>query len=113
LRRFTLSRKGRIMSSDSCIEESSGGCTIKVEVSPGAKRTEVGTLNMWRGTLHIRVAAEPERGKANDELTAFLSERLSVEPSAIRIVKGARSRKKTVFVRLSAEETKKRLGILS
>jgi uncharacterized protein (TIGR00251 family) len=101
------------MSSDSCIDESAGGCTIKVEVSPGAKRTEVGAVNRWRGTLQVRVAAEPKQGKANDELMEFLSERLSVEPSAIRIVKGARSRKKTVFVRLPAEETKKRLGILS
>jgi uncharacterized protein (TIGR00251 family) len=101
------------MPSDSCIRESAGGCTVKIEVSPSAKQTEVGTVNMWRGTLQVRVAAEPKQGKANDELMAFLSERLSVEPGDIRIVKGARSRKKTVFVRLPAQEAKKRLGILS
>ncbi|MDH3365683.1 MAG: DUF167 domain-containing protein [Thermoplasmata archaeon] len=100
------------MPSDSYIRESTGGCVIDVDVSPGAKKTEVVAVNEWRGSLQVRVAAEPKRGKANDELLRFLSERLSLGPNAIRIVKGARSRIKTVFVRLSAEEAKKRLGPL-
>ena len=99
------------MSSLSFIDVSVGGCTIKIEVSAGAKRTEIGSVNTWRGRLQMRVAAEPERGKANEEIISFLCKTLAIEPSAIRITKGARSRRKTVFVGLTVEETKKRLGL--
>ncbi len=52
------------------------GCTITIEVTPGAAKSELAGTNRWRGSLQVRIAAEPREGAANDELTRFLSEKL-------------------------------------
>lgn len=88
-----------------------GGCTLDVDVSPGAERTEISRVNEWRNTLQIRVAAAPEQGKANEELRRFLSEKLSLQMSDVQVVKGARSRHKTIFIGISPEEFDRRMGV--
>jgi uncharacterized protein YggU (UPF0235/DUF167 family) len=79
-----------------------------VTVSPGASRTElVGRHgDGWRA----RVAAPPERGRANDALGILLAEILDVPRNAIRVVGGASSRSKVVEVEgLDAAEVERRL----
>jgi uncharacterized protein len=50
------------------------------------------------GTWKIKVAASPEKGKANRALIEFLSEHLDVAKSRIRIMSGETSQVKRIHV---------------
>jgi uncharacterized protein (TIGR00251 family) len=64
------------------------------------------------GVLQVRVAAPPVKGKANKELTAFLSRALGVSKSSLAIVKGHTSRNKVITVAgLSQQDIINRLSI--
>ena len=52
--------------------------TVRVKVIPRSPRTEFAG-EMADGTLKVRVAAPPEKGKANDALCAFLAAHYSVD----------------------------------
>ena len=86
------------------------GCTITIEASPGADRTEIAGVNPWRGALQIRIAEDPRQGRANDELLQFLSEKLSLRKSSITFVKGVRSSLKVLYIPLSADRVRAILG---
>ncbi|MBA2615902.1 MAG: DUF167 domain-containing protein [Actinobacteria bacterium] len=82
---------------------------FSVVVSPGAGRTEVvGRLgDAWK----VRVAAPPERGRANAELAALLAEILGVPRRDVTVVAGGASRRKVVEVDgLEAGEAERRLS---
>lgn len=82
---------------------------LSVTVSPGAARSElVGPHgDGWRA----RVAAPPERGRANDELCRLLAEALGVPRASLRVVAGQGSRRKVIEVDgLKQEEIERRLG---
>jgi uncharacterized protein (TIGR00251 family) len=82
---------------------------ISVTVSPGAARTElVGKHgDGWRA----RVAAAPERGRANEALVRLLAEVLGVPRSSVHVVGGRGARSKVVEVDgLDAIEVERRLG---
>jgi uncharacterized protein (TIGR00251 family) len=72
------------------------GWLLAVHAQPGAKRTEISGLH--GDALKVRVAAPPAEGRANDELAAFVAEALGVPKKSVTVVKGARSRHKTVSV---------------
>ena len=83
---------------------------LSVRVHPGASRNEVAGFS--GGMLQIKIAAPPEKGRANRELTDLLSRLLGVRKSAISIVKGATGRNKLIAVEgLTAGEILKRLSI--
>ena len=65
-----------------------------MRVSPGARRSEVvGRLgDAWK----LRVRSTPERGRANDEVTALLAHTLRLPARDVRIVAGRASRDKLV-----------------
>ncbi|HET7171864.1 MAG TPA: DUF167 domain-containing protein [Gaiellales bacterium] len=69
---------------------------ISVRVSPGARRTEVAARygSGWR----VRVAAPPERGRANEALLLHLADLLGVPTAAVRVVAGPASRDKVVEI---------------
>lgn len=50
------------------------------------------------GALKVRIAAPPERGRANDELCALLARHFSVPVSAVEVVAGHTSTRKIVRV---------------
>lgn len=82
---------------------------VSVHVSPGAARTElVGRHgNGWRA----RVAAPPERGRANAALVALLAGALGVPRAAVVVVAGHTARRKVVEVAgVDAEEVERRLS---
>jgi uncharacterized protein len=81
---------------------------IQVTVSPGGRRTEV--VGRQGDGWKVRVAAAPERGRANEALVALLAEVLALPRDRIRIVSGHASRRKLVEIAdLDAEEVGRRL----
>jgi uncharacterized protein len=59
----------------------------------------------------VRVAAPPERGRANDALVLLLSSTLEVTKSSVRVVGGQRGRSKVVEVDgLELAEVERRLA---
>jgi uncharacterized protein YggU (UPF0235/DUF167 family) len=81
---------------------------IKVTVSPGAARTEL--VGRHGDGWKARVAAPPERGRANEALAELLARALEVPGSSIRIAGGRSGRAKVVEVaELEAVEVERRL----
>jgi len=86
------------------------GCEVTVEAVPGAKRTELSGINEWRSSLGIRLAAPASEGMANEALVEFLASILSVPSGSVRIIRGQRSRLKTVVLPVSPEVARSKLG---
>lgn len=71
-------------------------CRLDTKVVPGSSKTE---LVGWLGDcLKIKVAAPPEKGKANQAVVALLSQVLQVSADSIAIVKGSTSQRKVIEV---------------
>lgn len=69
---------------------------IQVKVVAGAANSAVAG---WLGDrLKLRINAQPERGKANAAVEALIADALELPDSAIRIVAGQTSARKTVEV---------------
>jgi len=81
---------------------------ISVTVSPGAARTEL--VGRHGDSWKARIAAPPERGRANDALVELLSSALDMPRSSVRIVSGLTAKAKVVEVDgLAAREAERRL----
>ena len=81
---------------------------LRLRVSPGAVRTELAGRHgdAWK----VRVAAAPERGRANDAVVKLLAARLGVPQGSVSVVSGTTSRDKVVELHgLDAAEVKRRL----
>lgn len=61
--------------------------TLRVKVIPRSARSEI-VGELADGTLKIKIAAVPEKGKANEELCRFLAGHYQVPKSAVTIVSG-------------------------
>ena len=72
---------------------------VRVKVIPRSAKTEVAG-ELADGTLKVRVAAPPEKGKANEELCRFLAECHGVAKSAVRVISGHTSARKLVRISL-------------
>lgn len=73
------------------------GTRFEVKVVPGASRSEV--AGPFGEGIRVRVAAPPERGRANEELRRVLAAALGVRPDDVEVVAGASAARKTVAVR--------------
>ena len=69
---------------------------IEVKVKPRSSRP--GVARGEGECLVVRVSSAPTAGKANRELCKLLAKHLGVDRSAVRIVKGSKSREKVVEV---------------
>jgi uncharacterized protein (TIGR00251 family) len=73
-----------------------GAITLAIHAQTGAKRSEV--CGVHDGSLRIRLAAPAVEGKANAALVTFLARAFAVPEHAVRLVRGARSRRKIVRI---------------
>jgi len=81
---------------------------LRIRVSPGARTTEL--VGRQGEAWKVRVAAPPERGRANDALLKLLAQRLGVPRSELELVAGGSGRDKIVELRgLGADEADRRL----
>ena len=69
---------------------------IDVYVQPRASRTEVS--GEYGGCIKIRLAAPPVDGAANAALIEFVAGRLHIAKSAVRVIRGAGARRKTLEI---------------
>lgn len=77
-----------------------GGVKVALRVTANASRTLIdGVLAAPDGArLKVRVAAQPERGKANAALLAVLAEAWGVPRRTLRLASGTATRDKTVLI---------------
>jgi len=75
------------------------------------KKTAVDGVH--HGHLKIRLAAPPIEGKANEALCRFLKEILKISRKDIAIVKGEKSRVKTVAIMQQTDPQAIRVALLS
>lgn len=71
---------------------------ISVKVIPKSVRNEIVEVQA-DGTWRVKVAAVPEKGKANAELCSFLAKEFGVGRSNVEVVSGLTSQRKVVVVR--------------
>ena len=70
--------------------------TITVQVQPNASQNKVARFK--EGVLHLRIAAPPIKGRANQELIKFLSGILVVSKSNLSITQGITSKRKIIAI---------------
>jgi len=69
---------------------------LKVYLQPKSSKNE--TVGPYRDGVKIKITAPPIEGKANKSLIQFLSKELGISPSQLEIIKGQRSREKTLSI---------------
>ena len=96
--------------SDLIIQEVNSSVVFKVKAVPGSSRTAVGGL--LDGMLKVKIAAPPEKGKANQCLIEFLAKELGVRKNAVSIVTGqTNSIKQVQVIGMSGQTLLKKLGL--
>jgi len=69
---------------------------LETKIVPGASRSEI--VGWLGNSLKIRVAAAPEKGKANKAVIKLLSQRLGLNEDCITIVHGSSSQRKVLQI---------------
>jgi uncharacterized protein (TIGR00251 family) len=81
---------------------------LQLRVAPGAARSAV--VGRHGAAWKVRVAAAPERGRANDALVDLLAGALGLARPDVRLVAGAAGRDKVVEIAgITTEEAERRL----
>jgi len=74
-----------------------GQVTFPVKIIPKSAGNAIVGM-MTDGTLKIRIAATPEKGKANDELKKFLAKDFETTKDKVEIISGATDSHKLVKI---------------
>lgn len=92
------------------IQTDAEGVIFAVKVVPGSSRTvRCGLLD---DMLKIKIAAPPEKGKANECLVAFLAKQLAIKKNNVHIVRGFSSSVKHIRVSgLTVQQVRERLHL--
>ena len=67
--------------------QAEGKLSLSIRVIPKSQRTQWAG-EMADGALKVKLAAVPEKGKANDELIRFLAEEFGLRRTQVEIVAG-------------------------
>jgi uncharacterized protein (TIGR00251 family) len=70
---------------------------LNIKVVPKSSRNQIVEVQA-DGTLRIKVAAAPEKGKANAALCDFLAKQFGVPRSSVEVVAGHASQRKQVVI---------------
>lgn len=82
---------------------------LRLRVSPGA--SSPGVVGRHGDAWKVRVAAAPERGKANDAVLALIADTLALPRTSVALVSGGGSRSKIVeLTGIEPDEIEKRLA---
>ena len=80
---------------------------MSVHIQPGAAKSEIAGLH--GDAIKIRISARPVEGAANAALVEFVATCLGVPRKAVKIVRGEKSRRKSVWVAIESDEAIRRL----
>jgi len=69
---------------------------LALRVQPGARRSAL--VGPYGGRLKVAVQAPPADGRANEALLRYLASCLDLRPGALRLIAGASSRDKSVWI---------------
>lgn len=69
---------------------------IKVKITANSRKNEI--VGWQSNVLKIKIAATPQKGKANKVLTSFLAKEWNIAKNNIKIVRGERSRLKVLDI---------------
>ena len=78
------------------IQQAGNAVIFSVKVVPRSSKTAVADL--LGGMLKIKLAAAPEKGKANESLVEFLADILGVKKNTVKITSGLTSPVKTIQI---------------
>src|SRR5258708_34685162 len=78
---------------------------VVFEATPPAGSSRRGVIGVSGDRLVVAINSHPDKGKANDELIEYLAREMRVPRSALLIVRGETSRRKTIRV-VTHEPTK-------
>ncbi len=78
------------------IQQSANAVIFSVKVVPRSSKTAV--AGILGGMLKVKLAAAPEKGKANESLVEFLAETLGVKRNMVTITSGHTSPVKTIQI---------------
>ena len=78
------------------VKESKKGLTFEVQVTPGVSLAQI--VGFQGGVLKLKVTAPPVEGAANNACIKLLSQVLKLRKSQVKILSGAKSRRKIVLV---------------
>jgi uncharacterized protein len=70
---------------------------LSIKVTPKSSRNEV-TGFLDDGTMKLKIAAVPEKGKANAEICDFLADQFGVSRRSVQIVRGETSPLKQIVI---------------
>lgn len=92
------------------VQESDEGVVLSAKIVPGSSSTRI--CGLLDGMLKVKVAAPPEKGKANQCLLRFLTKELGLKKNAVSLISGKTSPVKHVrIVGISAETLLKKLNL--
>jgi uncharacterized protein (TIGR00251 family) len=78
------------------VQENERGVTFVAKIVPGSSKTVV--VGWLDNMIKIRVAAAPEKGKANQCLVRFLAKRLGIKKNTISLLSGQTSPVKQIRI---------------
>ncbi len=94
------------------IREADGNVIFTAKIVPGSS-SPTKICGLLDGMLKVKVAAAPEKGKANQCLIKFLAEILDVKKNSIQIISGQTNPIKQIQISgISLEAVKKKLNLL-
>ena len=94
-----------------CLSPHGDEVWLAVSVSPHARCTAADGLH--DGALRVRLAAPPVDGKANERLQAWLASELGLPRRAVRLLRGASSRRKWLAIEAPVEQVERWLRALA
>ncbi|MGV3574508.1 MAG: DUF167 family protein [Devosia sp.] len=92
------------------------GLLVSLRVTPNAGRDAIDgveTRDDGSTVLRFRVAAVPDKGKANAAVTALLAKTLGIPKSSVTLVSGETARFKTVLIADESEAMLERVAALA
>jgi uncharacterized protein len=92
------------------------GLLVSLRVTPNAGRDAIDgaeTRDDGSTVLRLRVAAVPDKGKANAAVSALLAKTLGIPKSSVALVSGETARFKTVLIAAPTEAVLARLSSMS